>query len=287
MEVDEAIGGDIPQSKPLPGQLPNSAGGFTWGVDDFQRLRRFICLGSEGGTYYVNEQKLGRENAEAILRLLRSGQGTEVVKEIVTFSVEGRAAKQEPIIFALALCARDEDEGTKKAAYAALNRVCRIPTHLFAFVQYCESLSAGTGWGRAHRRAVQSWYLEKSPRQLAQLVTKYQRREGWSHFDLLRLSHVKAEEPGHACVFKYIVKGLDECWPEFAGGGDEVDGVLQFLQAVESVKVAQDEGSAVEMIQQHKLVREHVPTQLLNSTKVWNWGSNSITRTLFLHCFPP
>ena len=37
---------------PLPGagQVPNSAGGFAWAVDDWTRLRRFLILGSEGGT---------------------------------------------------------------------------------------------------------------------------------------------------------------------------------------------------------------------------------------------
>ena len=40
-----------PQSAPLPGsnQVPDSAGGFTWPVDDWTRLHRFLVLGSEGG----------------------------------------------------------------------------------------------------------------------------------------------------------------------------------------------------------------------------------------------
>ena len=49
---------------------------------------------------------VGKENATAIIRLLDTGQGQDAVIEIMQFSTEGRAAKQEPIIFALALCAR-------------------------------------------------------------------------------------------------------------------------------------------------------------------------------------
>ena len=74
MEVE---GNDVPQSKPLPQTVPNRAGGHTWQVDDMQRLRRFLCLGSEGGTYYIGEKELGRENAEAILRLLAGGGSCE------------------------------------------------------------------------------------------------------------------------------------------------------------------------------------------------------------------
>ena len=258
---------DAPQSQPLPGMVPNSAGGYSYQVSDIQRLRRFLCLGSEGGTYYIGEKQLGKENALAILRLISSGKGADVVKEIVEFSVEGRAAKQNPIIFALALCARDNNLEVKKAAYTALASVCRIPTHLFTFVEFCEALSQGTGWGRCHREAIKSWYLTKEANHLAMAVTKYKQRNGWSHLDLLRLSHVKTDEPLHQCIFKYIVKGIDMATKDFAGKSEKADEVLAFLRAVETVLTA-DEATAIELIKKYNLVREHLPTQLLNSKLV-------------------
>ena len=42
-----------PQSAPLAGQVANSARGYAWAVDDWSRLRRFLVLGSEGGSYYA------------------------------------------------------------------------------------------------------------------------------------------------------------------------------------------------------------------------------------------
>ena len=266
-ETEVTMAEDVPQSKPLPGQVPNSAGGFSWQVDDMKRLKRFLCLGSEKGTYYIGEKKLGRENAEAILRLIAAGKGQEVVREIVEFSVEGRAAKQNPIIFALALCARDKDVETKRAAYQAVNKVCRIPTHLFSFIDFCEGLSVGTGWGRAHRKAVQQWYNSKTPKALAVAVTKYRQRGGWSHLDVLRLAHVKPANPGVACVCKYIVKGMDECRTEFAGQSAEIGETLSFLEVVEAAKTA-DEPTVIGFIRENGLVREHIPTNHLSSEHV-------------------
>lgn len=270
---------DVPQSKPLPGakMVLNSAGGFSWQVDDMKRLRRFLCLGSEGGTYYIKEKVLGRENAECIMRLIADGRGPKVVEEIVEFSVHGRAAKQNPIIFALALCARDENEETKRAAYEALNKVCRIPTHLFAFVDFCEGLSVGTGWGRSHRRAIQAWYNKKKGMSLAMAVTKYRQRGGWSHLDVLRLSHVKPINDEVACVCKYVVKGMDECRAQFVGKGQAVDEVLAFLEAVEMARSA-DEETLVKFIQEKGLVREHIPTTHLNSTHVSVCGKVQICK---------
>ena len=266
---------DVPQNQPLEAsQVANRAGGFGWKVQDFNRLRRFLCLGAEGGTYYVSEKQLGLENAQCILKLIEDGKGNEVVKEIVEFSVEGRAAKQNPVIFALALCARqDKNEEVKKEAYKHVSEVCRIPTHLFTFVEYCEQLSKGSGWGRAHRRAITSWYnsYKDEPVRLALQVTKYQNRNGWCHRDLLRLSHIKPESDGVALVMKYIIKGLDEAKEQFDKPDvpDEIQKTISFLNAVEEAKKAKEDYAVIELINTFNLVREHIPTGLLNSVGVW------------------
>lgn len=262
----------VPQSERLSDkQVRGRAGGFVFEVSDMNRLRRFLCLGSEGGTYYVGEKELGKKNAKCILRLIADGKGMDVVQEIVSFSEGGRAAKQNPIIFALALCARDENVDVKRAAYENLLRVCRIPTHLFAFVDFCESLSSGTGWGRAHRRAVERWYNDKGAFQLAMAVTKYKQRNGWSHLDLARLSHIKPSSDGVALVIKYVVKGLAQAEAGYGATDDPVmQKTLSFLKAVEEVKTQEDEEKIAGMIREYSLVREHIPTKLLNSVKVWD-----------------
>src|SRR5207248_3195806 len=61
----------LPQWLPLPGQVRNSAGGHAWAVDVWTRLRRFLVLGSEGGSYYASEWKLTRENAKAVEEAVR------------------------------------------------------------------------------------------------------------------------------------------------------------------------------------------------------------------------
>src|SRR5471032_998211 len=118
-----------PQSAPLRGdQVRNSAGGYAWAVDDWARLRRFLILGSEGGSYYAGEWKLTRENVAALERCLEA-DGLRAVAEIAAVSEAGRAPKNDPAVFALALAAGAADATTRKAALAALPRVCRTATH--------------------------------------------------------------------------------------------------------------------------------------------------------------
>jgi len=117
----------VPQWEPLPGQVENSAGGHSWPVDEWTRLRRFLILGSEGGSYYATEWKLTRENARAVEQAVRA-DGKRAVAEIVAVSREGRAPKNDPALFALAVAAGAGDEETRKAALQALPQVARTGT---------------------------------------------------------------------------------------------------------------------------------------------------------------
>ncbi|KAJ7332368.1 hypothetical protein JRQ81_014548 [Phrynocephalus forsythii] len=255
-------------------QIQTSEDGYVWQVTDMNRLHRFLCFGSEGATYYIKEQKLGFENADALLRLIEDGRGCEVVQEIKTFSQEGRAAKQEPVLFALAICSQCSDAKTKQAAYKAVPDVCRIPTHLFTFIQFKKDLKEGMKcgmWGRALRKAVADWYNEKNDMAIALAVTKYKKRSGWCHKDLLRLSHLKPANEGLAIVTKYVMKGWKEVQEAYKDKqlSPEMEKLLKYLEAVERVKRTKDELEVIHLIEEHNLVREHLLTSHLKSKEVW------------------
>ena len=132
---------------PGAGQVMNDAGGYAWALDDWKRLDRFLVLGSEGGTYYVAGRALTLQNAAAVSRCLQA-DGLRAVGRIVEISEAGRAPKNDPALFALALAASLADPVTRKAALDALPRVARTGTHLFHFLQYAGGLR---GWGRGLR----------------------------------------------------------------------------------------------------------------------------------------
>jgi 60 kDa SS-A/Ro ribonucleoprotein len=253
------------QSEPIPGagQVPNSAGGFAWAVDDWTRLHRFLVLGSEGGSYYASEQKLTRENAKAVERCL-AGDGPRAVAEIVRVSEEGRAPKNDPAIFALAMAAGLGDEATRRSALDALPQVCRTGTHLFQFATFVEGFR---GWGRSLRRGVGRWYAAQAPDRLAYQAVKYRQRQGVTHRDLLRLAHpaerVSAGNPtlgvsdGHARLFEWIARG----------GG--TDGLPRIVEGFVRAQAAEKAGEAAAIVHEYRLPREAVQSEHLTSTEVW------------------
>jgi 60 kDa SS-A/Ro ribonucleoprotein len=253
-----------PQSEAIPGtnQVPNSGGGFAWAVDDWTRLQRFLVLGSEGGSYYATQRALTLENAAAVARCLQA-DGPRVVRTIVEISEAGRAPKTDPVIFALALAATERaDAVTRRQALAALPRVCRTGTHLFHFAAYVDGMR---GWGRGLRRAVADWYGQPVDR-LAYQAVKYQSRDGWSHRDLLRLSHPKAESPesAHQALYHWMVKGWD-----WVGEEPHPDPALRLVWAAERAKRAETLTEVVHLVREYRLPREAVPTQWLKEAAVW------------------
>jgi 60 kDa SS-A/Ro ribonucleoprotein len=242
-----------PQAKAIANTVPNSAGGYAFAIDDWTRLDRFLILGSEGGSYYAGERALTRENAASVLRVIQV-DGTRAVSRIVEISRGGRAPKNDPALFALALAASAADLDTRRAALTALPKVARTGTHLFQFAEFVQGTR---GWGRALRRAVGAWYLCQPIDRLAYQLVKYRHRGGWSHRDLLRLAHPETAEPARAALLDWVCRGT------------ESGALPPLVKAAVALSRTVDGGEAASLIRAENLPREAVPTKLLKDPAVW------------------
>src|SRR5204862_4099844 len=186
------------------------------------------------------------------------------VAEIVRVSREGRAPKNDPALFALALTAGAQDEPTRKAALDALPQVARTGTHLLQFAAFVEGFR---GWGRSLRRAVGRWYAAQPVEALAYQAVKYRRRAGMTHRDLLRLAHparrVGAGNPEleisdeHARLFEWIVRG------------GETDGLPKLVEGFARAQEAAAPRAAAALVREYRLPREALQPEHLASAEVW------------------
>ena len=237
-----------------PDQVRNSAGGYAFQVDDWQRALRFLILGTDGGTYYVSQRDLTKDNADVILRLANGSDSAKLVELIVDVSVNGRAPRQNPTLFALAACTASPDVATRRAATNAIGTVCRTGTHLFIFARYVEQFR---GWGPSLRRAVANWYLRDTDTVAFQAV-KYRQREGWSHRDLLRLSHPQATDDAHRDLFNWIV-----------GRGDDVIHLPRIVEGYERAQRATTAREWVDIVTNYRVPWETLPDAALTAPSVW------------------
>lgn len=280
-----------------PDQIQNNAGGYVFAVDKWKRLDRFLILGAEGGTFYVSEQKLTRDNAKALSECLAE-DGLRTVARIVEISDAGRAPKNDPAIFALAMAAGynggggfsrpEDDAATRKAALAALPKVCRIGTHLFHFANDVKNFR---GWGPSLQKAIAAWYTAREADKVAFDLVKYQSRDGWGHRDLIKLSHPKAPTAAHKAAFAWSARGEHMDAPTKKKGGGERGTVaaLEALPAVIGAFIEMHSGvdpkRACELILKHRLPHECVPNELKGRPEIWealaeHMGPTALMRNL-------
>ena len=185
-------------------------------------------------------------------------------REIVRVSTEGRAPKNDPALFALAMAAGLGDAETRQAALEALPQVARTGTHLFQFALFVEGFR---GWGRSLRRAVGRWYAAQPVEALAYQAVKYRQRAGVTHRDLLRLSHpgrrVGAGNPAldvsdeHARLFEWIVRG------------GETEGLPALVEGFVRAQEAATPREAAALVREYRLPREALQPEHLTSPEVW------------------
>lgn len=265
-----------PQSEPIPGReaemAKNNAGGFTFTLDNWGVLDRFLMIGVEGGNYYVGERDITKQSFDIVKKCIAE-DGPRVVNRLVEYSVAGRAPKNDPAVVALALAAVYGDPLTVAAAYEALPKVARTGTWLFLFVSILDSLGK---WNAAAKRGVAAWYTSKTVDKLAVQLLKYQQRNGWAHRDVLRLAHVKPQNELQSNLFRYSVKG------ELPQGA----AVPQLLVNFEYMKQAEDKKSVLKLIEGSDLLTwEMVPTRFLKDKDVLmallqNMGLTAMIRKL-------
>src|SRR5690606_37532944 len=187
MKYRDIIGTPTQRERADERQVVNNAGGYVYEVDKQARLRRFLVLGTEGGTFYASQRDLTRENAR-FLRAYAIDAPAEVFSVLSEVNSSNVAPRHSPVLLALAVLHATGDKETNEAIKEQFGDFARTGTHLFEFVDY--ALMARDGkWGRSLRSLVSSWYLTQEPDELAYQIVKYRQRGGTTHRDLLRLAH--------------------------------------------------------------------------------------------------
>lgn len=244
-----------PQSEPVPGkgQVQNSAGGYVFAIDKFDQLRRFLILGTDGGTYYASERELTRENALVVLACL-ADDPKRTIDLIVEVSDGGLAPRNDQAIFALAAATSVPE--AMRYVEPAFPKVVRIGTHLFQFVRYVKTWR---GWGPALRRMVGNWYADRDESTLAFQLVKYRNRHGYSHRDVLRLAHPDAPTGLHRKLYDFA------CGRDMT---DEVDALPYVVEGFIKAQTVDHPGTMAQLIRGYRLPREAVPTPLLSKAEV-------------------
>jgi len=256
---------ETPQSKPArEDQVQNSAGGYTFPLDKWNMLDRFLIIGVEGNTYYTEQKQLVETNAKNVIACIKE-DGQRVVRRVVEISDAGRAPRNDSAIFVLALCQKHGNDEVKTSAYSVVPSVCRTFDHLATLINTRKALGMGEGHGI--RRAVANWYTEMSTDRLAYQMAKYPNRQGYSHHDMMHLGHPQSSDPVFNALALYAKTG-------------NTDGLPAIIRAREQAMLFKDDPVAVAgLVRGARLTHEMVPNEVKNDPNVWEAMLESMPMT--------
>ncbi|XP_059150929.1 RNA-binding protein RO60-like isoform X2 [Physella acuta] len=245
---------------------------------DLDLFTRFVCFGSEDGSYNVLAQPEFTDRAPSLGSFLCKEKGAEAISRIRKVFLNKSYITKDPLLYALATIIRKtpvtdkhEEDEVRTTAYALAEEICVSPMDLFTFVHYDKAVADNkkAGWGRGMRRLVTKWYESKAPLKLASEVTKCKSGRGWTHRDLIRQTHIKADKvsKGTSLVIKYLIQHSKQIEnPE-----DDLEPVVTFLNDLNSLTSSNSsEGALVRsLIEKHKLVDRQIPSFLLQMPETY------------------
>lgn len=254
-----------------PDQIKNEAGGFVWQADLWQRARRFLILGAERGTYYVQQRQLLRNSAVSIDKALAEDPWRlmRMIQDIITHK---RAPRTDACIFAISLAMSHPNPEAKRAARALAPEIMNAPM-LFQYLEYSKDMR---GWGPAQRKLVSDWYQNRPLHAAAYQVVKYRNRLGWTHKDILKLAHPRPKSIPMGKLFAYIARG------------DLGDGITDIIYGYERAKAAGSADEIVDLIGTFNLTHEMIPSEWQNDPRVMmklmeKMPANALLRRLSLY----
>lgn len=256
-------------------QVHNNSGGAVHLLSDFDTLKRFLLIGTEGGTYYQSEQDLTSKNIEIVEKYVKTN-ANQVLDIVQDYLVRGAAPKRVALIYTLAYIAkRSGSPSMANRAYLIASNHLNTPTDFFDFASCIKNLG---GFSTGFKKCIARWYANKTDNKLDYHLAKYQQRNGWTHKDLLNLAHIpyNPETVNRNELIKFAVFKEGELTPSknkttlpdyLSHPNPDTWNVNTW--STFNAKNIDNVADIVKLIREFKLPFESIPKPLLKEKEVW------------------
>lgn len=280
-----------PQTRPVPGradQVKNNAGGYVFGKGDEAKVRDFLTLGTTGGAYYLNEDKLTGQNSELVLRFARErGADMAAIAHELSTAVPARVPKNRGCLFGLAAVSAMGDPDGIQRVKGLLPEVARTTDHLSTWFGYRKQLKGkptGRGTGivssRAFKGTLVNWLLRADADSVAFGACKARQRktpagEAFALRDVMRIARPTPADfgPERGMLFAWLAgKASDEA------AADVLPTVARFMRAQAVTSPAE----AIRVITEDRVPWEFLPSRVLADKGVWEALAGTVGMTALI-----
>uniref|UniRef100_A0A336M9Z0 CSON013130 protein n=1 Tax=Culicoides sonorensis TaxID=179676 RepID=A0A336M9Z0_CULSO len=130
------------------------------------------------------------------------------------------------------------------------------------------------------RNFLQKWYDKRSVEELTEMIAEHRKLNGWRHKDILTLAHVKFTDD----VKKKIVDTAFKRGSQLVAETTDEDAIVKKLVDVCRARMSEDPREVSEIVSQHKLRFDHLPSALYKSPEVWEKCLPHLRYSELLNC---
>jgi 60 kDa SS-A/Ro ribonucleoprotein len=257
----------------------NRGGGYSFKVSDKDIMTRVLVLGTNKNIYAATARELTVEAITFIKKMIDEGKGGMIIDLLLDIYESGRAPKQDPTFFTLALLCGAKDVEIRRRAYDMVSRL-RTFSQLYTWKGFQKKALGTKGNGKLAKGAFWKLLTEMSPLKLAYQATKYPQRtvgsEKWGFTDLIKCAHTKGSAlPSieYEFIIRYMVKGYESAMILATEKLSMDNLIVQYMSSVHNCKTLAETDENVQLvvnlIHEQNLPREVMPTWALKHKKVW------------------
>lgn len=264
------------------------------------KVQKFIHLGHEYPFFVDNkvslvvpEKLLSAEEAKALTRS-ECVQVLDVIKKAVV-RVKSVFRVDESLVLLIFVLKHLTDPELRGLVYEALCDICLTFHDLTLFLKLRNRLSvpvegegneettetqSKTHFSAGLKSMLQKWYDKQSLEILTEMIGEHRKLNGWRHRDIVALAHIKFEDEEK----KKVVDVAFKRGSKFVAENTDESAAVKKLVDICRARMSEDPKEVSDLVSQHKLRFEHLPSALYKSPEIWEKCLPSLTYSDLLNC---
>ncbi|XP_017775664.1 PREDICTED: 60 kDa SS-A/Ro ribonucleoprotein-like [Nicrophorus vespilloides] len=236
-------------------------------------LKQFLYLSNTiGYNLFFTGKPETHKNFDAwslpfITDLLKSGNPHVILNIIENTNGLDAIPNRETLFYVLALITLAETTPAfKHHVYRTTLQVIRNDEDFFNYIKFVTRLNKT--FSKGINKIIARYYLNKEPKQLLKDFGCKNGYHGWTHKDLIKLSHLKSKDLFTNAILDYVLRGSASGIIR-ANGDKEALSAIEYLDKCKEYRKCLDDDTAAEMLSELNYDITYPPDAVKKPLKVW------------------
>ncbi|EEZ97483.1 RNA-binding protein RO60 isoform X2 [Tribolium castaneum] len=255
------------------------------GLSHEETLKRYLYTCSYYGAFITGnpDKHFGNSTGRLTFRWAKTAP-EEFVKIITTVSEDALLVRRSNFFYLLAegLLDKEVPSELKAEIKKLVFKLIKTDQDFFDFIKFYTTLRTNKPKiSTTLRKMIIKFYQNKEPKEFAETVARQESYHGWTHKDLIKLTHFKCNNVACEPIMKYVLYGIDQL-PE---GSDETSkSIIEYLKKSHELRTTEDVAKATSLIKELHVTVDRVNSKLNKTEEVWLAAIPEMTTREVLQC---